>query len=110
MDTSETYVKMCEKATEIQEIWEPDENDFHFTKLKKNVILKPNAKIGYIIWLPRQDQLQEMLGGLEQIEDYPFFTLKGVAKIDSMEQLWLAFVMKEKYNKIWDGSEWVKEG
>lgn len=27
----------------------------------------------------------------------------------SMEQLWLAFVMKEKYNKTWDGNEW-KEG
>ena len=25
----------------------------------------------------------------------------------SMEQLWLAFVMKEKYNKIWNGEEWI---
>jgi len=23
------------------------------------------------------------------------------------EQLWLAFVMKEKHNKIWDGDNWV---
>jgi len=27
----------------------------------------------------------------------------------SMEQLWLAFVMKELYNKQWSGEEWVKE-
>ncbi len=27
----------------------------------------------------------------------------------SMEQLWLAFVMKEKYNKVWDGEEWINE-
>ncbi len=27
--------------------------------------------------------------------------------LGSMEQLWLAFVMKEKYNKVWTGEEWV---
>ena len=26
--------------------------------------------------------------------------------IKSWEQLWLAFVMKEKFNKIWDGEKW----
>ena len=25
---------------------------------------------------------------------------------DSMEQLWLAFVMKTNYNKLWDGQGW----
>ena len=25
----------------------------------------------------------------------------------SMEQLWLAFVMKEKYSKQWNGKEWI---
>ena len=25
---------------------------------------------------------------------------------NSMEQLWLAFVMHEKYGKKWDGKEW----
>jgi len=25
----------------------------------------------------------------------------------SMEQLWLAFCMSEKFNKIWDGESWV---
>ena len=25
---------------------------------------------------------------------------------DSMEQLWLAFVMKKKYGKVWNGEEW----
>jgi hypothetical protein len=26
---------------------------------------------------------------------------------ESWEQLWLAFVMKEKYNKVWNGEDWV---
>jgi len=26
----------------------------------------------------------------------------------SMEQLWLAFVMKEKYGKVWDRKDWIE--
>ena len=28
----------------------------------------------------------------------------------SMEQLWFAFVMKEKYGKVWDGESWKIRG
>ncbi|KKM20144.1 hypothetical protein LCGC14_1648460 [marine sediment metagenome] len=28
--------------------------------------------------------------------------------LESMEQLWLAFVMKEKYQKTWNGKDWEK--
>jgi hypothetical protein len=28
-------------------------------------------------------------------------------EFSSMEQLWLAFVMREKYGKKWDGKEWT---
>ncbi len=71
------------------------------------------GKMGIVIWLPRQDQLQEMLWqGLDEYEhwiqklydfilDLPFEPM-------SMEQLWLAFIMKEKYNKIWDKDKWLK--
>ncbi len=31
-------------------------------------------------------------------------------KFTTGEQLWLAFVMKEKYQKHWNGSEWVNHG
>lgn len=84
------------------------------------------------IWLPRQDQLQGMI----QIKDstiksqshrlvqafYRFciieigYSLGSVfeersytEQFTSMEQLWLAFVMDEKYNKVWSGAEWVNE-
>lgn len=65
-----------------------------------------------ILWLPRQDQLQEIL------KPYPFSALlrdvrmfwKGGGRYcNSMEQLWLAFVMKEKFNKIWNESKWIKQ-
>lgn len=35
---------------------------------------------------------------------------KYVMVFRSMEQLWLAFVMFEKFQKRWDGQDWVKEG
>ena len=80
-----------------------------------------------LIWLPRQDQLQEM------VPEYSHFGLVGAfydfvfcpqnpdrtkgdeakyvkdypKQFTSMEQLWLAFVMKEKFNKRWDGEMWA---
>ena len=31
-----------------------------------------------------------------------------IIDLKSMEQLWLAFVMKEKYEKTWDGTNWIE--
>ena len=31
-----------------------------------------------------------------------------IAQFTSMEQLWLAFVMKEKHGKVWSDDQWVK--
>ena len=65
--------------------------------------------------LPRQDQLQEMLPTLESPLEFAIafgewceaLYLTDVSWIGaSMEQLWLAFVMKECYNKIWIQNEW----
>jgi hypothetical protein len=39
-------------------------------------------------------------------EFYDFFTF-NISEYESYEQYWLAFVMKEKYLKIWNGKEWV---
>lgn len=70
------------------------------------------------IWLPQQEDLQGMVDIGENRRLY-FFD-RGLSvnngqnnflyKIDgnSMDQLWLAFVMKEKFNKTWDGAEWIR--
>jgi len=156
MDTSKEYIAMAD-CPEIQEMWKPISGDiFMFvygknmykgvvTKPEKNIIQKCSAyyqklphkrekefgKVTYkmeTIWLPRQDQLQEMILDDEQYESssiklklsayglinkFGLWTKDNLEYINgllySMEQLWLAFVMKEKYNKIWNGSEWLKE-
>ena len=87
MDTSIEYIKMCEKAEEIQELWEADEGDYctgsSFGEKANDVsVLKNSWYCGSstlfmedfggdiipfydykdnIVWLPRQDQLQKIL-------------------------------------------------
>lgn len=129
MDTSETYIKMCEKATELQEVWDIRFGDFHCGKGETEVLLLINRPEDrgndYIIksfgiWLPRQDQLQEMVQttneyNLAEMEMRfhewcvsPLTVYTQTHKhLTSMEQLWLAFVMKEEYNKVWNGEGWV---
>jgi len=123
MDTSKEYVKMCEKAVEIQELWKPQNDDLYtfgynhesyiFTERK----LTKKEIIAYI-WLPRQDQLQKMLydkyprwiGLLLFFSDWLADNTSAEDEISTPEQLWLAFVMKEKYNKIWNGEDWGSDG
>ena len=75
-----------------------------------------------VIPIYRQDQLQEMIEGesdilavrltnwmLDNQKFYKGGRYKKLYPTNSMEQLWLAFVMSEKYNKIWNGEDWVKE-
>jgi len=78
-------------------------------------------KVSYLkkikaVWLPRQDQLQERV-----IEKYatPWDLAIAFSNVlmgdtasyfdnfDSMEKLWLAFIMLEKYKKQWKDGEWV---
>ena len=115
---------MCEKAGGIQKL-APDLIPMlwvaaipQYGYLDNDVFAK--TKEGNI-WLPRQDQLQAML-----ITEHPMGIpnasmprrlIKYMADwydnypeaywFTSMEQLWLAIVMKEKYNKVWNGDEWT---
>lgn len=132
MDTSETHIKMCD-CEEIQNQWHRRISEGDFTN--KGVVSELDTyyddnlwdlvvddcvrKSTELIWLPRQDQLQEMMG-----EEYPinllyafhhFYNVNGGdlyphtinGATTSMEQLWLAFAMKEKHNKVWTGEEWT---
>lgn len=116
MDTSETYIKMCQKATETQAKAplfnsEGDDCEFWFPGIR------PFDKTIKRIWLPRQDQLQGMFGDYDtclshlhnfQCPEGDAYQLKWYERCTSMEQLWLNFVMKAKYGKLWNGVEWVK--
>lgn len=143
MDTSETRIKMCKKAEDIQRDWNPKYGDYiagawfidqedNIGDTWRGIVIKYDKETGLIntggdilpykdthFWLPRQDQLQEMVeqeASTRFCHDFAYhfsqFVLHetvAVMRCSSMEQLWLAFVMKEKYNKTWDGQDWVKE-
>ena len=116
MDISKEYISMCD-CDEIQHtLDEPlGPKEFGHNYYDRNGD----------IWLPRQDQIQEMMYTLACqgedsvagktsvgcpdciVEDLHEFS-KDDCKHDlnSMEQLWLAFYMEEKHSKTWNGKEW----
>lgn len=131
MDTSKEYILMCEKAVEIQELWKKQAGDIFAQGYPRGntLIVGFHCTFSEVdehypdrVWLPRQDQLQEMVEN--NISDFLEFcfapnsccgcsrTVSTFIKIKfknlSMEQLWLAFVMKEKFNKVWNGTDWIK--
>ena len=149
MDTTEQYIKMCD-CPEIQDRWEPYEGDYCFKGKSGGLRCDEYLEVfgsddlanfssvricneirDSSIWLPRQDQLQEMLAKAELLNEIGRPTTKykspagkvyginrfvwggksGDASDDcgSMEQLWLALVMHELHKKIWDGEKWVDE-
>ena len=76
------------------------------------------------IWLPTQDQLQDIYYTKAINERYAtskevhlvlmmhsfiYDNANYIGQFESMEQLWLAFVMIKKYNKKWNGKDWVND-
>ena len=127
MDKSSDYIKMCESSKVLQKQWKPDFGDFFvsmslgLTSPCQPIVSDLEKKKTYLktikaVWLPRQDQPQEMV-----IEKYatPWDLAIAFSNVlmgdnasyfdnfDSMEKLWLAFVMLEKYKKKWKDGEWV---
>ena len=127
MDKSSHYLKMSESAKVIQKQWKPDFGDF-FVSMSSgqtspclSLVSELEKKVSYLktikaVWLPRQDQLQEMViekyaapwdlaiafSNVLMADDASYFD-----NFDSMEKLWLAFIMIEKRKKKWKDGEWV---
>jgi len=140
MDISNKYIKMCEMSEEIQKL-KPFNNDDgfhckigdefyivkgeHYYQRSLEVLKGKDYKLFPKVWLPRRDQLQDMLYSLEDNVEM----VEGIASVacpnvicedilefsrcdceyglETMEQLWLAYVMHEKYSKVWLNDEWV---
>ncbi|WP_292389975.1 hypothetical protein [Methanosarcina sp. UBA5] len=132
MDTSEKYIRMCSLTKEIQRKWVSQSGDFVYNPAfeKVEVLLDlGNNSINYI-WLPRQDQLQEIciaffmhnlriskfeafLRFLEWYSGRLRYTFEHGLKngndfIDSGEELLLNRAMIMMHWKKWDGENWVK--
>ncbi len=132
MDTSPEYVKMCTAAAEIQEsrpLRDPLSFGDVFCCPTHGVIILGMMAVGLCcgtlerptkkVWLPRQDQLQEMVGGsnrdtltklvslMSWVDPMDLPNISDLPWEASLEQLWLCFVMLELYQKRWNGAVWI---
>ena len=124
MDTSPEYINMCRKATELQEMWKIEEGDFYSMNPPYRGICTVHESswckdpMGNICatWLPRIDQLIEMLN-----KEFPYWTqyygfelFRRIADVydrdkrpGSSEKRILELLYNEKYNKYWNGKDWI---
>lgn len=145
MDTSKEYIDMCRKAVELQDLWEPMEGDFilntsatplppskrfiYVNYLQQPFCNSPHWELittmphPFLIWLPRQDQLQNIIQDF--VLEVPnikagvcywsnqFLELNEFLNIpidgeppESWEQVWLSFAMYKLFNKTWENGAW----
>jgi len=129
MDTSKEYIKMAD-CPEVQGEWTipPYPDDYCYRKEDERISWGSHLTADIVdewIFLPRQDQIQEMMGiktaeGFRNMVDDMFYTrdIGGlydtmddkwfVEEIKTPEQLWLAFYMFKNHQKIWNGDKWIK--
>ena len=144
MDTSKVYITMNLEAPEVQALRNTDSlHDYVYCVEHENVL---QVDCGFYwcndclsdkeamhhpseVWLPRQDQLQEMLGYFDEQKsvlaeyftptclpshsDYNQEVLKKEYKfwlaLDSWEKIILCLVMLKQHNKKWNGEEWIPQ-
>ena len=148
MDATYRYVMMCQKAKEIQNLWNPKQCDFiiNHEDLEEGLsFCKPAESMVQVVdmyyneqdnerflqecedlkeqalWLPRQDQLQriiepdnaEVYSVMRKVMEMQYHDYSKNAMVTapelfySMEQLWLAYIMREKFHKVWSEEDWV---
>ncbi len=120
----ETYIRMCD-CPEVQNAHIAAGGNLYASRNYSVVasLRLPWDKVHreVFIWVPYQHQSQEMLGkelwpltwdfagwlyDLDDDGNCDFHVRHEHEDFGSMEQLWLAFVMEEKHNKVWNG-KWV---
>lgn len=111
MSETNQYIKMCEKSKEIQEIFKNRQDEVGYVQ---------HVFGEKLIWLPSQEQLQELvkddIGRL--LRDFVLFAREYFkspqmdrinVRFNSIAEIWLAYVMKKKYKKYWNAESWIIE-
>ena len=132
----EVYIKMCRGAREIQKNYKiPKKGDFIKTNSGIEIVQDYRYEeeelivccdepfnfdgefgMGEFVWLPRQDQLQEMINYNFTIQKLDskigaYYKVEGIASNDfiedTIEKGLLQLTMDMNYNKTWNGEDWV---
>ena len=100
MDESVKYARMCKRIMYVNNV------KFHPT------MVGGPWKLDDILYIVKNrfDCYHKLLSALHAFDDYSSTKkVKYSKKFDTLEQLALAFVMKETYNQVWTGRSWKKE-
>lgn len=112
---------MCEKSKEIQKKWKIKKGDYFYYLVHRKVSINcGNSKKRYKrypglvvkVFLPRQDQLQEMIG--DRAWEWFYFNFRLAEEYRnpdkpfkySSEQIGLMRYMDKKHHKKWNGDKW----
>jgi hypothetical protein len=129
VDSSEKYITMCSLAKQIQHKWSYENGDFVYDTIDGDAGVwywYQKKDVSDCIWLPRQDQLQELCinfyvrimavseydAFIHLLESYSSWLTgvisRGYQDMDTFEELMLSFAMEIMYDRKWDGENWVK--
>jgi hypothetical protein len=118
MGNDKQYIYMCTHARALRSIWAPQLGDLYYAKLQKVVhvvIALPFSRLDHV-WLPRVDQMFDMVSQRYNVRFRPAFTINKFHQYimshtprhaGSVEQLLLQFVMLEVYGKVFSSRSWV---
>ena len=116
MDVTEKYILMNKKADEVQKLLYQGVRLYGTPFWYDNTLIRILAgEVFYFadfnevkketVWLPTQDQLQRIV----KLDIAPlvynfcnFFLVRDIVGFDTLEQLWLDFVMRNKFDKKWN--------
>ena len=81
-----------------------------FTTFNKETFYQYDDGELNVVYLPTQEQLQEMIGVYDVLISTKVINNMLMLKnqFRSVQELLLAYVMKFKYHKFWTGEKWVK--
>jgi hypothetical protein len=129
VDISEKYIRMCSLAKEIQHKWSYENGDYVYDTIDGDAGVwywHHTKDVGECIWLPKQDQLQELCINfyvrIMAVSEYDAFVRLlesysswlrdvhsgGYQDVDTFEQLMLSFAMGIMYDRKWNRENWVK--
>jgi len=92
---TDNYIKMCEADEDLKwddKSWKPKYGDYRPTQEELQDMIFPED------WIPREC--------LVIMRKFQYFYEQNCDAFNSFEEVWFAFVKKEKYHKIWNGEEW----
>jgi hypothetical protein len=120
MDTSPTFTTMCTVAFALRKHWVATPGDFYFSLYKKDKCVKLITKCKETrvnkVWLPRVDQMFDMLAERYKVAGKPAYAVNKFHQYllayspelnASVEQLLLQFVMHEIFDLRYNTDQWI---